>query len=45
MGVRFDDFTDAALAVDVLKTIHKVGRGYLTDDEDEADLLDDAQEL
>ncbi len=40
-----DDFTDAALAVDVLKTIHKVGRGYLTDDDDEAEQLDDAEEL
>jgi hypothetical protein len=28
-----DDFTDAALAVKVLKTAHKVGQGYLTDEE------------
>ncbi len=28
-----DDFTDAALAVKVLQTAHKVGQGYLTDDE------------
>ena len=35
-----DDFTDAALAVDFLKTVHKVGRGYLTDDDSE-DIDDD----
>ena len=35
-----DDFTDAALAVDVLKTVHKVGRGYL-EDEDESETDDD----
>ena len=29
-----DDFTDAALAVKVLQTAHKVGRGYLDDDEE-----------
>ena len=40
-----DDFTDAALAVDVLKTVHKVGKGYLTDDEDEAEDTDDIDEL
>lgn len=28
-----DDFTDAALAVEVLQTAYKVGRGYLTDDD------------
>jgi len=28
-----DDFTDAALAVTTLQTAHKVGQGYLTDDE------------
>ncbi len=28
-----DDFTDAALAVKVLETAHKIGRGYLDDDE------------
>lgn len=28
-----DDFTDAALAVKVLKTAHKVGQGYLTDED------------
>ena len=28
-----DDYTDAALAVAVLKTAHKVGQGYLTDEE------------
>lgn len=28
-----DDFTDAALAVKVLQTAHKVGQGYLTDEE------------
>ncbi|MCB1510283.1 MAG: DUF3306 domain-containing protein [Hyphomicrobiaceae bacterium] len=33
-----DDFTDAALAVKVLETAHKVGRGFLDDDDlDEAD--------
>lgn len=38
-----DDFTDAAMVVDVLKTAHKVGRGYLTDDdaEDEAEREDE----
>ncbi|MEM9355445.1 MAG: DUF3306 domain-containing protein [Pseudomonadota bacterium] len=40
-----DDFTDAALAVDVLKTVHKVGRGYLTDEDDEAEQLDETEEL
>ena len=40
-----DDFTDAALAVDVLKTVHKVGKGYLTDDEDDAEDTDDIDEL
>lgn len=35
-----DDFTDAALAVEVLQTAYKVGRGYLTD-EDIAELEDD----
>ena len=35
-----DDFTDAALAVDVLKTVHKVGRGYLEED-DETEIDDD----
>lgn len=39
------DFTDAALAVDVLKTIHKVGRGYLTDEDDDTDDLDETDEL
>lgn len=34
-----DDFTDAALAVEVLQTAYKVGRGYLTD-EDIAELED-----
>ena len=34
------DFTDAALVVDVLKTVHKVGRGYLEDDDDDVDDLD-----
>lgn len=29
-----DDFTDAALAVKVLQTAHKIGRGYLDDDAD-----------
>ena len=28
-----DDFTDAALAVKVLETAHKVGQGYLSDEE------------
>ncbi len=28
-----DDFTDAALAVDVIKSAYQVGRGYLTDEE------------
>ena len=28
-----DDYTDAALAVKVLKTAHRVGQGYLTDEE------------
>ena len=28
-----DDFTDAALAVKVLQTAHKVGQGYLTDED------------
>lgn len=28
-----DDFTDAALAVKVLQTTHKIGQGYLSDDE------------
>ncbi|MGI9476827.1 MAG: DUF3306 domain-containing protein [Hyphomicrobiaceae bacterium] len=28
-----DDFTDAALVVKVLETAHKVGQGYLTDEE------------
>lgn len=31
------DFTDAAMVVDVLKTVHKVGRGYLSDDETDVD--------
>ena len=31
-----DDYTDAALAVTFLKTAHKVGQGYLTDEEVEA---------
>lgn len=31
-----EDFTDAALAVDVLKSAWKVGQGYLTDEEVEA---------
>lgn len=31
-----EDYRDAALAVDVLKTVHRVGKGYLTDDEVEA---------
>lgn len=35
-----DDFTDAALAVEVLETAYKVGRGYLTDE----DLAKDASE-
>jgi hypothetical protein len=35
-----DDFTDAALAVDVLKTVYKVGRGYF-EDEDETEIDDD----
>ena len=40
-----EDFTDAALAVDVLKTAYKVGRGYLTD-EDLAEMEgDDAEEI
>jgi hypothetical protein len=30
-----DDFTDAALAVKVLETAHKIGRGYLDDDDDD----------
>ena len=34
------DFTDAAMVVDVLKTVHKVGRGYLEDDEDDVDVDD-----
>ena len=34
------DFTDAAMVVDVLKTVHKVGRGYLEDDDDETDVDD-----
>lgn len=28
-----EDFTDAALAVDAIKTAYQVGRGYLTDDD------------
>ena len=32
-----DDFTDAALAVKVLETAHKIGRGYLDDDDAELD--------
>jgi hypothetical protein len=32
-----DDFTDAALAVKVLETAHKIGRGYLDDDDTEID--------
>lgn len=40
-----DDFTDAALAVDVLKTVHKVGRGYLTDDDDDSDETDEIENL
>lgn len=28
-----DDFTDAALAVKVLQTTHRIGQGYLSDDE------------
>ncbi len=32
-----DDFTDAALAVSVLQTIHKVGRGYLDDEDEDAE--------
>lgn len=28
-----DDFTDAALAVKVLQTTHKIGQGYLSDEE------------
>ena len=39
------DFTDAALAVDVLKTIYKVGKGYLTDEDDDGDELDETDEL
>jgi hypothetical protein len=31
------DFTDAALAVDVLKTAHRVGKGFLDDDDDDVD--------
>ena len=31
-----DDYTDSALAVTFLKTAHKVGQGYLTDEEVEA---------
>ncbi len=38
-----DDFTDAALAVEVLQTAYKVGRGYLTD-EDIAELEDDEED-
>ena len=38
-----DDFTDAALAVEVLQTAYKVGRGYLTD-EDLAEMEDDDAE-
>ncbi|MGI9385285.1 MAG: DUF3306 domain-containing protein [Methyloligellaceae bacterium] len=38
-----EDFTDAALAVDVLQTAYKVGRGYLTD-EDLAEMEDDDAE-
>lgn len=33
-----DDFTDAALAVKVLETVHKVGRGYLEDDAEEEEV-------
>lgn len=32
-----EDFTDAALAVDVLKTAYQVGRGYMTDEDREGD--------
>jgi hypothetical protein len=32
-----DDFTDAALAVKVLETAHKIGRGYLDDDDVDQD--------
>jgi hypothetical protein len=32
-----DDFTDAALAVKVLETAHKIGRGYLDDDDADRD--------
>ena len=40
-----EDFTDAALAVDVLQSAYKVGRGYLTD-EDVAEMEgDDAEEI
>ena len=35
------DFTDAAMVVDVLKTVHKVGRGYLTDDDDDSETTED----
>lgn len=36
-----DDFTDAALAVKVLETVHKVGRGYLDNVEDNDDDVPD----
>ncbi len=36
-----DDFTDAALVVDVLKTVHKVGKGYLEDDDEDG--VDDTE--
>jgi hypothetical protein len=39
-----DDFTDTALAVKVLQTAHKVGRGYLDDDEDAAAVQADPDE-
>ena len=39
-----DDFTDAALAVKVLQTAHRVGKGYLTDEELDDDLNDDETE-
>ncbi len=39
-----EDFTDAALAVDVLKTAYKVGRGYRTDEELEAEETEEMAE-
>ena len=37
-----EDYTDAALAVEVLQTAYKVGRGFLTDDDIDSGDQEDA---